>query len=69
MVQACEKLVKTGDKLTGVTNQVVTGDKPGSRRVTNRAETGDTGVTLTTIEPSIEPPMREACEIRSGRQA
>ena len=45
----------TGDKLTGVTNQVVTGDKPGSRRVTNRAETGDTGVTLTTIEPSIEP--------------
>ena len=59
----------TGDKLTGVTNQVETGDKSGSRRVTNRAETGDTGVTLTTIEPSIEPPMREACEIRSGRQA
>jgi|GEM_PF-2493987 len=46
----------TGDKLTGVTNQVETGDKTGSRRVTNQAETGDTGVTLTTIEPSIEPP-------------
>jgi len=46
----------TGDKLTGVTNQVETGDKSGRGRVTNQAETGDTGVTLTTIEPSIEPP-------------
>lgn len=46
----------TGVNLSGVTNQVETGDKSGSRRVTNRAETGDTGVTLTTIEPSIEPP-------------
>ena len=62
----------TGDKLTGVTNQVETGDKSGSRRVTNRAETGDTGVTLThrTVNRTTkEPPMREDCETRSGRQA
>lgn len=44
----------TGDKLTGVTNKE-TGDICDTRRVTNEAETGDTGVTQTTIEPPIEP--------------
>lgn len=46
----------TGDNLSRVTNQVGTGDTTGKRRVTNGAATGDTGVTLTTIEPSVEPP-------------
>ena len=44
----------TGDKLAGVTAE--TGDTGDARRVTNEAETGDTVVTLSPIEPSIEPP-------------
>lgn len=44
--------IVTGDKLTWVTTTTETGDKSGTRRVTNQVETGDTGVTLTTIEPS-----------------
>jgi hypothetical protein len=43
---------------TQVTNHVTSperGDKSGKSEVTNRAERGDTGVTLTVIEPSIEP--------------
>lgn len=37
--------------------QPLTGDTGVHRRVTNRAQTGDTGVTLTVIEPPIEPPF------------
>lgn len=49
-----EKLRETDDiGVTGVTG--VTGDKNTHRRVTSSAETGDTHVTQTTIEPSIEP--------------
>ena len=44
----------TGAKLSGVSNK--TGDTGDARRVTNEAETGDTVVTQSTIEPSIEPP-------------
>lgn len=44
----------TGDKLTGVTKEE-TGDNNDSQRVTNEAETGDRGVTQSTIEPSIDP--------------
>lgn len=39
-----------------VTNDAGTGDKPDMGGVTNEAQTGVTGVTLTIIEPSIEPP-------------
>lgn len=46
----------TGDKLTRVTSATETGDKSCTRRVTNRATTGDTHDTQSTIEPSIEPP-------------
>lgn len=45
----------TGDKLSPVTNADETGDTTGKGRVTNEASTGDTGVTLTTIEPPVEP--------------
>lgn len=43
----------TGDKLSRVTNRT-TGDKSGTRRVTNSAQTGDTGVTQTVIDPSVK---------------
>ena len=46
----------TGVNLSGVTTATRTGDNQGTGRVTNQAETGDVDVTLTTIEPSIEPP-------------
>lgn len=46
----------TGDNLSRVTAEAGTGDTTGKRRVTNGAETGDTGVTQTTIDPSVEPP-------------
>lgn len=45
----------TGDKLSGVT-KAETGDIGDVERVTNEAETGDTAVTQSTIEPPIEPP-------------
>lgn len=45
----------TGDThVTGDTGD--TGDIQGRRRVTSRVETGDMGVTQSTIEPPIEPP-------------
>jgi hypothetical protein len=44
----------TGDRLSGVT-KAETGDTDDKRRVTNGAETGDTGVTQSTIEPPIDP--------------
>lgn len=46
----------TGDKLSRVTPKVETGDICDTGRVTSATETGDTHVTLTTIEPPIEPP-------------
>lgn len=49
--------VETGDKLSRVTNQVETGDKPGMEGVTNQVETGDTPVTLSTMDPPKEPPV------------
>lgn len=45
----------TGDKLSRVTPKAETGDIRDTRRVTSATKTGDMGVTLTTIEPSIEP--------------
>ncbi len=46
----------TDDKLSPVTNPSERGDTTGKGRVTNGTATGDTGVTLTTIEPPVEPP-------------
>lgn len=46
----------TGDKLARVTTDEGTGDNAGTGRVTVQAETGDTLVTLSTIEPPVEPP-------------
>jgi len=46
----------TGDNLSRVTNQVLTGDKSGSVGVTNQVSRGDTSVTQYTIDPPIEPP-------------
>lgn len=46
----------TDDKLSPVTNPAERGDSTGKGRVTNGTETGDTGVTLTTIDPPLDPP-------------
>lgn len=49
----------TDDKLSPVANPTGTGDTTGKGRVTNGAATGDTGVTLTTIDPSVDPPKEK----------
>lgn len=57
---------QTGDM--GVTGDTgVTGDMDDARRVTPMTQTGDTHVTLSTIEPSIEPPKGERAGARSPR--
>lgn len=49
--------VETGDTVSPVTSTTETGDIHDTPRVTSTTETGDTAVTLSIIDPSVEPPV------------